>query len=53
MTYEEIREIELWALNLKYKIACIYSPEERRFMGIHSPKYYERKIKRLGGSVNE
>lgn len=50
---EEIKAIELWALNLKYKIACNYSPEERKFMGIRSPKYYKRKIKRLGGNVNE
>ena len=53
MIYEEIKNIDLWALTLKYKLACLYGKDDRKIMGLKSPEYYERKIKRLGGSVNE
>ena len=53
MTNNEINNIVIWGLNLKRKLAFYFSPIDRKYLHLKSPKYYEKKIKRLGGIINE
>ena len=53
MTYNEINNIVIWGLNLKRKLAFCFSPIDQKDLHLKSPKYYEKKIKKLGGIIND